>query len=120
MLSQPPCRFHRPYLHLNRGASTWDPVAFVYGPLKGTARVVIPVCEPEQQCLPTVSLDFATLDAAELQATLLGSEKTGTLLSNVISRFTSSSDHKWPAFQGMLKAGAFVLGPVTLEGATAD
>jgi hypothetical protein len=106
--------------HLNGGARTWDPVAFVYGPLNGTARVVIPMCDLEQQCLPTVSLDFPILNAAELQATLLGSEKKGTLLSSVIGRFASSSDHKWPAFQGMLKVGTLVLGPMTLQNATAD
>jgi hypothetical protein len=107
-------------LHLTGGTKTWDPVAFVYGPLEGTARVVIPVCDPEQQCPPTVSLDFPTLDAAELQTTLLGSEKKGTLLSSVLARFASSSDHKWPAFQGMLKVGALVLGPTTLQNATVD
>lgn len=107
-------------LHLNRGARIWDPVAFVYGPLKGTARLLIPVCDPEQECLPTVSLDFPNLDLAELQTTLLGSGKSGTLLSSVLSKFSPSSDHKWPAFQGMLKAEVMVLGSVTLEGATAD
>ena len=106
-------------LHLNGGASTWDPVAFIYGPLKGTARVVIPVCDPEQQCLPTVSLDFASLDAAELQSTLLGSDQKGTLLSNVLSRF-GSSEHKWPAFQGTLRAESFIVGQVTLAEASAD
>ena len=108
-------------LHLNGGTRTWDPIAFVFGPLKGTARLVIPTCDPDQECLPTVILDFPTLDAAELQRTLLGSEKKGNLLSSVISKITSTSpDHKWPAFQGMLKAESFILGPVTLENATAD
>lgn len=107
-------------LHLNGGTSTWDPVAFEYGPLTGTARLLIPVCDPDQQCVPTVSLDFTELNAEELQTTLLGSEQKGTLLSTVLSRFTSSADHKWPGFQGMLKAESFVLGPVTLHEATAD
>ena len=107
-------------LHLNGGTRTWDPVAFAYGPLKGTARMVIPVCDPEQDCIPTVSLEFASLDAAELQTILLGTEKKGTLLSSVISRITSSSDRKWPAFHGILKVESFLLGPVTLEDATAD
>jgi hypothetical protein len=107
-------------LHLNGGASTWDPVAFVYGPLSGTARVLIPVCEPDQQCLPTVSVDFPALDARELETTLLGSQQKGTLLSTVLSQLTSSSDHKWPAFHGVLKAETFALGAVTLANATAD
>jgi hypothetical protein len=107
-------------LHLNGGARTWDPVEFVYGPLKGTARLVIPVCDPEQQCLPTLTLDVPTLDVADLQAALLGSPKKGSLLSTVIERLNPSSSQKWPAFQGMLKAESLVLGPVTFDGVTAD
>jgi uncharacterized protein involved in outer membrane biogenesis len=108
-------------LHLSGGTKTWDPVSFVYGPVKGTARVVIPVCDPEQPCPPKVSLDFPTLDAGELQATLLGSEKKGTLLSSVISRITSSSsDRNWPSFEASLSAGSLILGPVTLDKATAN
>lgn len=107
-------------LHLHAGASTWDPVEFAYGPLKGTARVVIPVCDPEQECLPTLSVDFPRLDAADVQSTLLGSEKKASLLSTVMERLNPSSSQKWPSFQGMLKAESFVLGPVTLDGVSAD
>lgn len=108
-------------LHLSGGTRTWDPVSYVYGPLKGTARVVIPVCDADQQCPPKVNLEFATLNASEMQSTLLGSEKKGTLLSSVISRITSSSsDHKWPSFEGMVKAESLILGPVTLDNATAE
>jgi len=107
-------------LHLNGGASIWDPVAFSYGPLKGTARVVIPECDPERICVPTLSVDFPELNSADLQAALLGTEKAGTLLSTVIARLTPSPDHKWPEFQGMLKAASLELGPVTLQSVTAD
>lgn len=108
-------------LHLSGGTRTWDPVSFVYGPLKGTARLVIPVCDVDQPCPPKVSLEFERVDAAELQATLLGSEKKGSLLSSVISRITSSSaDHKWPAFEGTLKVESLLLGPVTLDNASAE
>jgi hypothetical protein len=107
-------------LHLNGGTRIWDPVAFAYGPLKGTARLVIPLCDPERQCLPTVSLEFAELNASELQASLLGAEKKGTLLSSVIQRLTPSSDHVWPGFQGTVKTDSLVMGPVILEDVTAD
>ena len=107
-------------LHLNGGAREWDPVEFAYGPLKGTARIVIPACVGDEECVPTVNLDFPTLNAAELQATLLGSDQKSNLLSAVIARLTPSSDHKWPVFQGTIKAGSFTLGPVTLNGASAD
>ncbi len=108
-------------LHLGGGAMIWDPVTFAYGPLKGTARVVIPACEAaDPPCLPTVDVDFGTLDAAELQATLLGSKKKGTLLANVIARLTPSSTHPWPPFHGTVKADSLELGPVTLEDFRAD
>jgi uncharacterized protein involved in outer membrane biogenesis len=115
-----PVQISQAVLHLSGGTRTWDPVAFIYGPLKGTARVVIPVCDLAQKCLPTVSLDFPTLDAGELQAALLGAEKKETLLSNVISRFTPATEHKWPALRGTLRAEEFVLGPVTFHNAKAD
>lgn len=67
-------------LHLSGGTYDWDPVAFAYGPLKGLARVQIPArCAAAEHCLPTVNLDFPSLDAAELQSALLGSEEKGTL-----------------------------------------
>jgi hypothetical protein len=103
-------------LHLGGGTEIWDPVTFAYGPLKGTARVEIPACETaDQPCPPTVYLNFGTLDAAELQATLLGSPNKGTLLSKVMARFTSSSNHPWPAIRGTLKADSLDLGIVTLD-----
>ena len=108
-------------LHLGGGALIWDPVAFAYGPLKGTVRVSIPACgAPDQPCTPTVDVDFSTLDTAELQATLLGSPKKGTLLASVIARLTPSSTHPWPVFQGTLQADSLDLGPVTLADFRAD
>jgi hypothetical protein len=103
-------------LHLGGGAMIWDPVSFTYGPLNGTARVEIPACEAaDQPCMPTIDVNFRTLDAAELQSTLLGSEKKGTLLATVIARLTPSSTHPWPALQGTVKADSLDIGPVTLE-----
>jgi hypothetical protein len=104
-------------LHFGGGASLWDAVVFSYGPLIGTARLELPVCDAadEAQCVPIVNLEFPSLDAAELQTTLLGAEKKGTLLSTVIARLTPSAKHAWPAFQGTVKADSLELGPVTLE-----
>ena len=108
-------------LHLGGGASVWDPVAFAYGPLTGTARLEFPVCGASvEQCVPMLKLEFPTLNAAELQATLLGAEKKGTLLSTVIARLTPSSTHAWPAFQGTVKVDSLILGPVTLKNFAAD
>jgi hypothetical protein len=70
--------------------------------------------------VPTLNLEFPSLDAAELQTTLLGAEKKGTLLSTVISRLSPSSTHAWPSFQGTVKTDSLELGPVTLEEFSAD
>ncbi len=103
-------------LQLGGGAMIWDPVTFAYGPLKGTARVEIPACEAaDEPCSPKVDVDFSSLDAAELQATLLGSQKKGTLLATVIARLTPSSTRPWPALEATLKADSLDLGPITLE-----
>jgi hypothetical protein len=108
-------------LHLSGGASVWDSVVFTYGPLTGTARLEFPVCGASaERCVPTLALEFPNLDAAELQATLLGAEKKGTLLSTVIARLTPSSTRAWPTFQGTVKADSLILGPVTLEDFAAD
>ena len=108
-------------LHLGGGGSLWDSIVFTYGPLIGTARVELPECGvADGQCVPTVNLEFPTLDASELQTTLLGSEKKGTLLSTVIARLTPSSTPAWPAFQGTIKADSLILGPVTLENFVAN
>lgn len=107
-------------LHLNGGTSDWDPVAFSYGPLSGLAHLQIPApCAEPAHCIPTVNLEFPTLDAAELQSALLGSEKK-TLLSTVIARLTPASNNPWPAFQGTVKAGSLKLGPIALQSFAAD
>jgi hypothetical protein len=103
-------------LHLGGGARSWDPVQFAYGPLKGSATVEFPACSAtDVPCPPTVNLEFGDLDAADLQTTLLGAEKKGTLLSTLIARLTPTSTHTWPAFHGTLKADSLALGPVTLQ-----
>ena len=94
---------------------------FTYGPLIGTARLELPACDVAgEECTPKVNLAFPSLDAAELQATLLGAEKKGTLLSTVIARLTPSSTRAWPAFQGTVEVDSLALGPVKLENLTAE
>lgn len=108
-------------LHLGAKELRWDPVAFSYGLVKGTATLQIPgACEAPVQCPPTLGLQFATLDAAELQTTLLGAQKPGTLLSTVIARFSPSSTPAWPAFEGTVKADSLILGPITLHNAVVE
>jgi len=109
-------------LHLEAGDLRWDPVDFSYGPLKGTATLMLPQgCpqEPEPSCPaslpPTFSVVFGDLDAASLQTALLGARAPGTLLSTLIDRFHPAAAPPWPQVEGTLAADSLVLGPVQLE-----
>ncbi|HZB87628.1 MAG TPA: AsmA family protein [Terracidiphilus sp.] len=105
-------------LQLNGSSLAWDPVEFAYGPVRGTASLRVPLtCAAGQSCPPQLDLVFDRIDAAALQAALLGAPKQGTVLSSFFDRFTASPASVWPRFDGTLKAGSMILGPVTLANA---
>jgi len=114
-------------LHLDNGETRWEPVAFSYGPVKGTASLILPKkCAQVEPCpakMPaTFKVQFGALDASALQAAILGAHEQGTLLSTLIARFRpadSSTAAAWPALEGTVKADSLILGPVTLTNATA-
>lgn len=107
-------------LQFENGALSWDPVDFTFGPVKGTARLDLPAnCDPGAACAPRLTLHFADLDAATLQAALLGARERGTLLSSLLARFSSSTT-AWPPLDGSVEADAFELGPFTFHNVTAD
>ncbi len=107
-------------LHLDNGQIRWDPVAFSYGPVKGTASLSLPaLCEAPQPCPAVFQMQFGTLDVSALQAAFLGAHERGTMLSTLIARLRSSSAPVWPLLEGTVKADSVVLGPVTLQKATA-
>jgi len=103
-------------LHVSPDALLWDHVAFAYGPVKGTASLNLPLrCEPDQTCPPQLELHFLDLDAAKLEAALLGAHQPGTLLSSLISRFSPAQRPVWPRIDVALKADSLALGPVTVR-----
>lgn len=107
-------------LHLGSGQLLWDPIAFTYGPMKGTATLNVPLaCVTDQPCPPQLTLHFAQLDAGKLQAALLGAEKQDTLLSTLIDRLTKSEPPVWPRIDVTMAADSLVLGPFNLQNATA-
>ncbi len=106
-------------LHLGGGAIVWDPVEFSDGPVKGTASLQVPLtCEAGQECLPQLDLHFDELDAADLQAALLGAQQKSTGLSALIDRFSSSNAPAWPRINATAEADSIKLGPVTMEDAS--
>jgi hypothetical protein len=105
-------------LHLGGGAIVWDPVQFTDGPVTGKASLRVPIgCATGQACLPQLDLHFADLDAAALQAALLGAKQQTTGISALIERFSGSSAPAWPHINGTIEADRLKLGPVTLEDA---
>jgi hypothetical protein len=107
-------------LHLGGAELRWEPVAFSYGPLKGTANLHVPAaCEAPEQCPPRLELQFGNLDAGAFQAALLGAHEPGTMISTLLARLRPSSAPAWPRIDGTVKAETLMLGPVTLRDATA-
>ena len=110
-------------LHLDSGSLRWDPVAFSYGPVKGTASLTLtPSCPaqiPPQPCPAQFQMHFADLDAAAFQTALLGAKVKGTLLSDLIDRFHPSSAPPWPQLQGTVTVDSLALGPATLHAVSA-
>ncbi len=108
-------------LHLGGNQLLWEPIAFTYGPVKGTATLSVPVsCAADQPCPPQLAIQFAELDAGKLQAALLGAQKPDTLLSTLIARLTTSKPPVWPRIDAQVTAGLLVLGPFKLQNATAS
>jgi hypothetical protein len=107
-------------LHIGDSGMRWDPVAFAFGPVKGAAVLSIPPgCAAPAPCPASFELQFGTLDAAALQAAILGARESGTLISTLIERLRPAATPVWPLLDGTIKADAFVLGPVTLQDMTA-
>ncbi len=107
-------------LHLDSVDLRWDPVAFSYGPLNGTASMTVPLsCPSDQQparpCPAQFQIHFDDLDVAALETALLGAREKGTLLSDLIERFHPSTAPPWPQLEGTVAADSLVLGPVTLQ-----
>ena len=104
-------------LHLGGGQLRWSPAVFTYGPLKGTASLTLPTdCATPQPCLPQFTVQLGDVDAAALQAAVLGARTPDTLLSTLIARLhLSSSQPEWPEMEGEVRADSLKLGPVTLH-----
>lgn len=103
-------------LHLDEEGAHWDPVAFSYGPLKGTATVNLAThCT---DCVPHLEVSFNELDAATLQAALLGAQKKGTLISEILAKLHPAAPTTWPRLAGTVKAESLKVGPVALHKAT--
>jgi hypothetical protein len=116
-------------LHLDGANLRWDPVAFSYGPVKGTVSLSVPLAgsspcpaalaEP-QPCPVEFQLQFDDLDAGVLESALLGAQENTTMLSDLINRLHPSASPPWPALEGTVQVDSLALGPLTLEDVSAS
>ena len=112
-------------LHLVNGELHWDPINFIYGPLKGTASLNVPrACETLEPCplqpLPSFDVRFTDLDAAVVQTAILGAHEKGTLVSDLLKRLRNSPAPLLPQLEGTVTVDSLILGPVTIEDAKAQ
>jgi len=112
-------------LHLSlaggMGESVWDPVAFSYGPLKGTASFHVPAeCAAPETCPAQFQIQFGDVDAATVQTAILGAHEKGTLLSGLIDKLRPATAPALPQLKGTVKADSVILGPLTLKNATVE
>jgi hypothetical protein len=111
-----PVELRNATLRFAGGTLRWDPVDFAYGPVQGSAALDLPSgCSTPEPCPPHLSVRFDTLDAAALQAAILGVRQSGTLLSSLIDRLKPSSTSAWPPLEGTLNAGTLDLGTFTFS-----
>jgi len=107
-------------MRFDETGAAWDPVAFSYGPVKGTATLRLATgCTAAEPCPPQFTAEFASLDAAELQAALFGARESGTLFSSLLARLRPGTTPAWPEINGTARAVSLVLGPVILKDAAA-
>lgn len=109
-----PVQIAQATLHLEADGLRWDPVAFSYGPVKGTASLWLPAGDAK----PHFDAQFASLDAKTLQAALLGAQTKATLLSELLNRLHPAQVVPWPTAEGTVKADVLTVGPAALKKAT--
>jgi hypothetical protein len=116
-----PVQINAATLHLDGGESRWDPVAFTYGPVAGSALLRLSAgCGSSGKCPPQFAIRFGALDAAALQAAILGAHRSDTLLSSLLERIRPSTAPGWPEIEGTIQADALLLGPATFDNAAAN
>jgi hypothetical protein len=115
-----PVQIPQATLHIGSSELRFEPLSFVYGPLKGMATIALPVCDPSPACTPHVTIQFGSINAAVAQSAFLGAHAPGTLLSTLIERIHPTPAAQWPEVEGTVRADTLILGPVTLRDAQAS
>jgi AsmA family len=88
--------------------------------IKGSAVVKAALACKSGDCGPEIQLHFGSIDAAAVQAAMLGTPRRKSLLSPLMDRMRSSDQPKWPRLMVNVQADALTLGPTTLSGLSAQ
>ena len=97
---------------------TWSPVSIAYGKLRADGEFTQPLfCDNAAGCTPDFDIHTDTLNAAEVESTLLGG-KHGQVLEQILERLDSRS-HAWPSLQGQIEVGTFALETLKLQDVSA-
>lgn len=111
-----PVEISQATLHFNPDGLFLDPLQFVYGPLKGSGTLQIKTgCDELVPCIPVLNLEFQELNAETVQKALLGAPRQGSVLGDLIARWTSARPASWPLLDVSVQAASLSLGPVQLQ-----
>lgn len=116
-----PVELAQAVVHFSPDGWLVSPLQFVYGPLKGSGNLEIKSrCDDTQACAPSLNIQFDTLNAATVQEALLGARKEGSVLGDLLARWTSVRANPWPLLDLTVQANALALGPIQLQKARAE
>jgi hypothetical protein len=93
--------------------------------VNGTISLSVPLdCPAElaepRPCPVEFQLQFGDVDAGLLESALLGAQEKATMLSDLINRMHPAASPPWPALEGTVQADSLALGPITLQGVSAE
>jgi AsmA-like C-terminal region/AsmA family len=98
----------------------WTDASFSYGTLEAQGALDYPtLCAPGVSCSAQFALATPSLNAGELQSTLLGSDRSGEILQELLNRI----DHHpvlWPRLSGTFEIGDLSAGKLVFHDATGD
>jgi hypothetical protein len=106
-------------LTLSPSAIHWSAPAVLFHKLPLAIEAWLPLeCSTAQDCAARFEATAARLDAAQMEAILLGSGSRGELLDAILARLDLRRT-RWPALSGTVHAGIFTVGPLAIRDAVA-
>ena len=99
---------------LSDNTINWTASSFAYGPIHGDGSLSYPIFCVTAECDRQFTLHIASLDASTAQKALLGGQRHGELVEQLLSRI-GPGDAAWPALSGTVQIGALTVSDLTLH-----